>query len=386
MIKRTPFAMFFPPGDYRSQDMSDNQLIKVETDWEKAWIGMPDFKMENLQSWQSIVTHFPDLPSRERFAALIGQTVTHQTRSIWYPKAEITRYADKVWKSTLPPWQHNPRYPIYIISKGRWKSRMTAKALDDIGVPYHIVVEPQEYRNYAYYGDPEKIIQLPKENYGGGCSIPARNFVWRHSKKRGALRHWILDDNIEGFYRLNDNLKVPVGDGTIFRAAEEFADRYENVAIAGFNYFMFAPRKSGDIQPFTLNTRIYSCILIQNDIPYEWRGRYNEDTDLSLRALKDGWATVLFNIFLACKQTTMSQTGGNTESLYIGIPDGRLKMAQSLKEQHPEHVKITQKWDRWQHHVDYTPFKRTKLKPKPDLKLEKRDHNLGMVLHKVVKE
>lgn len=350
-------------------------LKAFEKDWEKIWINMPDFKMEDLKSWQSIVVHFAYHKDREAFQKLIGQSVTNRTRSLWYPKAEIGHFADKSWRSLLPPWQRNPRYPVYIISKGRWKSRMTSKALEAIGVPYQIVVEPQEYKNYAYYIDPKKIIQLPKENYGGGCSIPARNFVWRHAKKRGAEYHWILDDNIEGFFRLNDNLKVPVADGTIFRAAEGFVDRYENIAIAGFNYFMFAPRKSGDIQPYTLNTRIYSCILIKNDLPYEWRGRYNEDTDLSLRALKDGRATVLFNIFLAFKQTTMTQAGGNTESLYTGIPDGRLKMAKSLQEQHPEHVKIVYKWGRWQHHVNYAPFKLNKMKRKPNLKLGKEQYN-----------
>jgi hypothetical protein len=360
--------------------MIDEKLTHFETDWEKAWIGMPDFRMENLQSWQSIVVHFANLQDREKFEQIVGQRITHSTRSIWHPKAEIGRFAGKSWKSTLPAHQHNPRYPIYIISKGRWKSRMTSKSLEKIGVPYQIVVEPQEYQNYAYYIDPKKIIQLPAKLSGSGCSIPARNFVWRHAKQRGAARHWILDDNIEGFYRLNDNLKVPVGDGTIFRAAEEFVDRYENVALAGFNYFMFASRKCGDIVPFTLNTRIYSCILIKNDIPYEWRGRYNEDTDLSLRALKDGWATVLFNIFLAFKQTTMSQKGGNTESLYLDIPDGRLKMAQSLKEQHPEHVQITRKWGRYQHQVYYNSFKSNKLKLKANFKVEKAVDNFGMVV------
>ena len=43
----------------------------------------------------------------------------------------------------------NPKYPVYIISKGRWESRLTSKALEEIKVPYHIVVEPQEYLNYA---------------------------------------------------------------------------------------------------------------------------------------------------------------------------------------------------------------------------------------------
>jgi len=362
-------------------------LPDLKKDWEKEWIGMPAFAMEDLMSWQSMVVHFANQADRDAFSKLVGQSITHRTRSIWYPKAQIGHFAGKSWVSSLPHHMTVPRYPIYVISKGRWESRKTAKALDAINVPYHIVVEPQEYKNYAKVIDSEKIIQLPKPNYGDGCSIPARNFCWRHSKDRGADRHWVLDDNIEGFFRLTDNLKVPVGDGTIFRAAENFTDRYTNVAISGFNYFMFAPRKSGDIQPFTLNTRIYSCILLSNTAKspdgkgYEWRGRYNEDTDLSLRVLKDGWCTILFNAFLAFKSTTMTMKGGNTESLYrrqSGF-DGRLEMAKSLKEQHPELVKITQKWDRWQHHVDYSGFSQ-KLKRKPNLKLEKVINNHGMAL------
>ncbi len=112
-----------------------------------------------------------------------------------------------------------------------------------------------------------------------------------------------------------------------------------------------------------MNTRIYSCILIKNDIPYRWRGRYNEDTDLSIRALKDGWCTVLFNAFLAGKSATMSMKGGNTDELYQD--DGRMKMAESLRDQHPDIVEITEKWGRPQHHVNYKIFRRNKLVPKP---------------------
>ena len=89
-----------------------------------------------------------------------------------------------------------PRYPVYIISKGRWESRLTAKALEKINVPYHIVIEPQEYENYAAVIDSNKIYVLPFSNLGQG-SIPARNWVWEHAISSGAERHWILDDNIK---------------------------------------------------------------------------------------------------------------------------------------------------------------------------------------------
>lgn len=274
----------------------------------------------------------------------------------------------------------NPSYPVYIISKGRWESRLTSKALEKIQVPYHIVVEPQEFNNYAEVIDPKKILVLPFSNLGQG-SIPARNWVWEHSLSVGAKRHWILDDNMATFFRFNRNLKVPVASGTIFKTAEDFVDRYTNVALAGFNYKMFASRKSPDIKPFTPNTRIYSCILIKNSIPYRWRGRYNEDTDLSLRVLKDGWCTVLFNAFLAEKMPTMTMKGGNTESLYkLGDVDGRLLMAQSLQQQHPDVVKITRKWGRWQHHVDYRPFKKNRLIRKPGIVIPNAQNEYGMTL------
>ena len=251
----------------------------------------------------------------------------------------------------------NPIYPVYIISKGRADSRLTSKSLEAIGVPYHIVIEPQEYEAYAAVIDPAKILVLPFSNLGQG-SIPARNWVWEHSISIGAKRHWILDDNIAHFFRLNENKRIKVNSGTIFRVAEEFTDRYENVSISGFNYRFFCEPNTKK-PPYYLNTRVYSCILIKNDIVHRWRGRYNEDTDLSIRVLKDGDCTILFNAFMAGKTATMQMGGGNTDELYKD--NGRLDMAQSLVDQHPDITRIAWKWDRWQHHVDYRGFRKNKL-------------------------
>lgn len=270
----------------------------------------------------------------------------------------------------------NPRHPVYIISKGRWESRLTSKALEKMGVPYRIVVEPQERAKYASVIDPAKILVLPFSNLGQG-SIPARNWVWEHSVSEGAERHWILDDNIKVFYRLNRNNYHPVATGTVFKIAEDFVDRYENVALAGFEYEMFITKKA-KCAPYRLNTRIYSCILIRNDLPHRWRGRYNEDTDLSLRILKDGWCTILFQALMMLKTTTMKMKGGNTDELYKG--DGRLKMAQSLREQHPDMAKITWKWNRWQHTVDYSRFKENLLVRKPGVDIPEGVDNYGLVL------
>lgn len=244
-------------------------------------------------------------------------------------------------------------------------------------VPYHIVIEPQEYDRYANVINPVKILVLPFGNLGQG-SIPARNWVWEHSISRGAERHWIIDDNISCFYWKNGNNYHRTMTGITFKAAEEFTDRYTNVALSGMQYHMFAPKREAVTGPFLLNTRIYSCLLIKNDIPYRWRGRYNEDTDLSLRVLKDGWCTVLFYAFLIHKQPSMKLRGGNTDELYQG--DGRLKMVQSLQQQHPDVVKITRKWGRWQHQVDYRPFKANRLIRRKDVVIPEGVNNYGMRL------
>jgi len=269
----------------------------------------------------------------------------------------------------------NPNYPIYIISKGRANNCLTARELNAMKVPFYLVIEPQEFNEYKHI-EADMII-LPFSNLGQG-SIPARNFVWEHSIKLGYKKHWILDDNIEGFHRLNRNEKPKVSSGTIFKCAEDFVDRYVNVAIAGFNYHSFC-KTTDKVPAYYLNTRIYSCILIDNHIPYRWRGLYNEDTDLSLRVLKDGYCTILFNAFLAAKVTTMRMKGGNTDEVYK-TTNNRKEFAESLQEQHPDVVKVVWRFSRWHHLVNYKPFAKNILIRKRGVEISNETNEYNMKL------
>ena len=283
----------------------------------------------------------------------------------------------------------NPKYPIYIVSKNRSDTRFTSKALEKMNVPYHIIIEASDRDKYSAVIDKQKILILPEKyldeydtfddlgrtkSTGPGA---ARNFAWDHSVKRGAERHWVMDDNIVGFMRWNNNLQLYVVTGAYFRAMEDFVDRYKNVAMAGPNYFMFAARKT-KAPPFITNTRIYSCNLIKNDLPYRWRGRYNEDTDLSLRILKDGWCTVQFNAFLQHKITTQAVKGGNTADFYQ--KEGTLPKSKMQVDMHPDVSKLVWKFNRWHHHVDYRPFKKNKLIKKDNIIIPKEPNNYGMAL------
>ena len=124
------------------------------------------------------------------------------------------------------------------------------------------------------------------------------------------------------------------------------------------------------------NTRIYSCLLIRNDIPHRWRGRYNEDTDLSLRVLKDGWCTIQFNAFSQDKMATQTIKGGNTDEFYAY--EGTVNKSKMLAEMHPDVAKVMWKYGRWHHYGDYSGFKSNKLIRKKDLVIPSGNNEYGL--------
>lgn len=282
-----------------------------------------------------------------------------------------------------------PRYPVYIVSKGRWKNRLTSKALNVMGIPYKIVVEQDQLPMYQAEVGADRCLVLPQryldeydtcDDLGDSKSKgpgAARNFVWDHATELGLKRHWVMDDNLDAFHRLNRNIKRESDTPAIFAAMEDFVDRYENVPVAGPNYYSFVKASDG-VPAFVTNTRIYSCLLIQNDAPYRWRGRYNEDTDLSLRVLKDGLCTIQFNAFLQGKVTTQRMKGGNTDEFYA--LEGTKAKSQMLADLHPDVANVVWRFNRWHHHVDYKPFSKNRLIKRDDVVASDKVNNYGMGL------
>jgi hypothetical protein len=88
------------------------------------------------------------------------------------------------------------------------------------------------------------------------------------------------------------------------------------------------------------------------------------------------------NPSLAGKQATMTMKGGNTEELYEQTKkkDGRWEMAGSLRQQHPDIVKIKWKWGRWQHSVDYSKLRHNKPILKEGIEIPKEPNNYGLEL------
>ena len=198
----------------------------------------------------------------------------------------------------------NPSYPVYIVSKGRWDKCITSKQLNLMGVPHRVVVPEDEFSLYSSSLDQE-IVPLPQkylDDYDTCDSLGDSK-----SKGPGSARNFCWDHSVS----------------------------------------------------YILNTRIYSCLLMENSSPYRWRGRYNEDTDLSLRVLKAGLCTIQFNAFLQGKVTTQRMRGGNSEVFYDD--EGTKPKSKMIEELHQDVAKVVWKFNRWHHHVDYRPFKKNQL-------------------------
>lgn len=246
-------------------------------------------------------------------------------------------------------------FPVYIISKGRWENPITAKFFLKDKVPFKIAIEPQEFDLYSKTIPKENIEVLPFSNLGLG-SFPARNWCWEHSIKNGHKMHFLFDDNLHGFYHLNNGKRTRVDCWTPLQTLQTLHQRYSNLAISGFNYMTFARAETK--KPFYINCHVYSAMLIKNDLPFRWRLKYNEDIDLCLQALSRNLCTLNLNVFNVDKVSTATKMkGGNQDELYKNN-DPRLKAlkASSLKKVWPDYVKVVFKFGRPHHHISWNKY------------------------------
>jgi hypothetical protein len=364
----------------RTKDYGESQLdvdvdVKTHDDykWRQYWLGMPEYVQENKEHFRTVHIKFRKKEHYDDFCNRIGQEMTEKTKAIWHPELKVTR-------NLLLRWVEDgvrtlPKHPLYIISKTRYDSMFTSRSLARMQIPHYIAIEPQEEEQYEKALDTFNIrdyvtlLVAPFSNHGDGPGR-ARNWCWDHSISIGAKYHWVFDDNISDFYRLHENQRIRFESGAGFRAMEDFVERFKNVYIAGPQYrFFIAPDQK--YPAFVANTRIYSALLIRNDCKHRWRGRYNEDTDLCLRVLKDGDCTIQFNAFMQGKAATQTVGGGNTAEFYHAEnsekieegwnAEGTVNKSQMLVDMHPDVTRLVWRYNRWHHWVDYEPFKKNKL-------------------------
>lgn len=354
------------------------------------WYEMPSYRHSMDIPFKTIKFKFDNAEDFKLFKDITKLECTNKTKSLFWPEKPKNSYKTIRYKTNNSELS-NPKYPIYIVSKSRFETRLTSDTLVRMGVKHYIVVEDHQFYDYESRVDKNFVTILKLDsnylkNYdtcddlgdskskGPGA---ARNFAWDHSISLGYTRHWVMDDNIQNFYRFDNSKRVIVSDGTILRVMEDHTDRYENVHMSGPNYRFFNVPNALK-KHYTLNTRIYSCNLIKNDISFRWRGRYNEDTDLSLMILKSGNCTIQYNAFLQGKIATQSMKGGNTEAFYA--EEGTSPKSQMLYDLHPDVTKLVNMYDRDHHYINYKRYLCNKLILNSNIILENKVDDYGMEL------
>jgi len=70
-----------------------NGIAGEVVDPAQEWQGMPEFVQEDVfGAIASVKVHIANEADLAKFAQLMGQTVTKETRSIWYPKQETQSF------------------------------------------------------------------------------------------------------------------------------------------------------------------------------------------------------------------------------------------------------------------------------------------------------
>lgn len=84
-------GLFFPHEIAAILEQVGTEIL----DASELWKGMPEFEQEDQESWKAIKVHFANEDDYRAFTELVGQTLTLQTKAIWYPykaKEDLTQY------------------------------------------------------------------------------------------------------------------------------------------------------------------------------------------------------------------------------------------------------------------------------------------------------
>jgi hypothetical protein len=199
-----------------------------------------------------------------------------------------------------------PRYPVYIPSKGRANKAKTAGLLEESGVPFLLVVEPQDYEAYSEVYGPVRVISMDRDD--PGSVVYARNWIDTHARLNGHPRHWQIDDDMRRVVSWKGGKRTSANIAHAMSTVEQFVEQYSNIVMASLRTTNFG---GGKPRPVEFNRMVYGFMLRQTFLPYEWRLPGSEDVDMSLQVLTAGYCTAVFNAFQFETASQGTNAGGH---------------------------------------------------------------------------
>jgi len=84
-----------PDDLYTGLRLEHIEVNPPDYDIQDEWKGMPECESSDKGPYRQLIISFASEEDIQAFSKLIEQKITPKTKSLWYPPAEIGRYADK---------------------------------------------------------------------------------------------------------------------------------------------------------------------------------------------------------------------------------------------------------------------------------------------------
>jgi len=210
--------------------------------------------------------------------------------------------------------------PIFVTSKGR-PGAPTLKLLTEEGIPFSVLVEPQDEKRYeAALGGNKNIVVLPQNDRGLSY---ARQFALGLARERREGWYWMLDDDILHFYETRQKKTAIISVAEAFRRAEEYVAA--SLGIIALEYRRYA----WNARPRQVSRNSYCdvAVLINASTSANYRpARYLKvDRDFTLQVLSAGRDTLRLRDVSFSVPANGSNKGGLFDTYATGIEERELR-------------------------------------------------------------
>ncbi len=208
--------------------------------------------------------------------------------------------------------------PICIASKGRAGQSKTIERLLEEKIPFHLVVEPQEFSSYfdAYTGRGEHSIHRLEKN-DAGISY-ARQYILEYSRYQKWPWFWMMDDDIGQTYQVVGGRCLKISMRQALEQAEGVITTRPDVALGSLEYQQYAWSAK---KPVKYNSYCDVAVLINTERTkfISYRDGCKEDRDFVLQALAIGYRSMRTCWVAFSAPKNGSNKGGLHEAYKAGL-------------------------------------------------------------------
>lgn len=208
-------------------------------------------------------------------------------------------------------------YPILVPSKDRATTSTLLPILQESGLKFWFVVEPQDKSGYADQLGDSKLLVMPENNQGLAYS---RNYILDFARDKGFNWFWMLDDDITKFCISQNKRNLQVDIKTALCKAQNLLRINKSLGQAALEYQQYS---WSAVKPYAFNSYCDVCVCINTLLPKHLRFRdyvnLKLDRDFTLQVLAAGFKTLRTSKISFAAPKNGSNRGGLFDAYASGI-------------------------------------------------------------------